>query len=153
MFIPTIKDDPMQDTIIFIPVLLMVLLTAVVWARMLQVRVTAMKQIQLHPEKMKSQQAKSLLPEAANIPAENFINIFEVPVLFYVLIGFMLITEQVSNFSIFAAFVFVFLRYIHSFIALTYNKVTQRFLVYVVSSLVLWAMWGHFAFQLFKSML
>ena len=71
----------------------MVLLTAFVWARMLQVRVAAMKQIRLHPEKMKSQQAKSLLPEAANIPAENFINIFEVPVLFYVLIGFMLIME------------------------------------------------------------
>ena len=143
----------MQDNIIFIPVFLMVLLTAMVWARMLQVRVAAMKQIRLHPEKMKSQQAKSLLPETANIPAENFINIFEVPVLFYVLVGFMLIVDQVSNFSIFAAFLFVFLRYIHSFIALTYNKVTQRFLVYVLGSLVLWVMWGHFAFQLFKPML
>ena len=143
----------MQDKVIFIPVFLMVLLTAIVWARMLQVRVAAMKQVRLHPEKMKSQQAKSLLPETANIPAENFINIFEVPVLFYVLVGFMLIADQVSNFSIFAAFVFVFLRYIHSFIALTYNKVTQRFLVYVLGSLVLWVMWGHFAFQLFKPML
>lgn len=143
----------MQDKVIFIPVFLMVLLTAIVWARMLQVRVAAMKQIRLHPEKMKSQQAKSLLPETANIPAENFINIFEVPVLFYVLVGFMLIADQVSNFSIFAAFLFVFLRYIHSFIALTYNKVTQRFLVYVLGSLVLWVMWAHFAFQLFKSML
>ena len=143
----------MQDKVIFIPVFLMVLLTATVWARMLQVRVAAMKQVRLHPEKMKSQQAKSLLPETANIPAENFINIFEVPVLFYVLVGFMLIVDQVSNFSIFAAFLFVFLRYIHSFIALTYNKVTQRFLVYVLGSLVLWVMWGHFAFQLFKPML
>ncbi|MFT5592135.1 MAG: hypothetical protein ACI8SR_000492 [Oceanicoccus sp.] len=143
----------MQDKIIFIPVFLMVLLTAIVWARMLQVRVAAMKKIRLHPEKMKSQQAKALLPEAANIPAENFINIFEVPILFYVLIGFMLITEQVSDFNVFAAFVFVFLRYMHSFIALTYNKVTQRFLVYVLGTLVLWAMWGHFAFQLFKPVL
>ena len=142
----------MQDKVIFIPVFLMVLLTAIVWARMLQVRVAAMKQIRLHPEKMKSQQAKSLLPETANIPAENFINIFEVPVLFYVLVGFMLIVDQVSNFSIFAAFLFVFLRYMHSFIALTYNKVTQRFLVYVLSSLVLWTMWGHSAYQLFKTM-
>jgi hypothetical protein len=143
----------MQDKIIFIPVFLMVLLTAIVWARMLQVRVAAMKKIRLHPEKMKSQQAKALLPEAANIPAENFINIFEVPILFYVLIGFMLITEQVSDFNVFAAFVFVFLRYMHSFIALTYNKVTQRFLVYVLGTLVLWAMWGHFVFQLFKPVL
>jgi len=137
----------MSKEIIFLPVILMVLLTIVVWGRMLVVRMSAMKSVRIHPEKMKSQKAKELLPEGANIPAENFVNLFEVPVLFYLLVTFLYLSDTVSLFYIITGFIYVFLRYIHSFIALTYNKVIHRFQAYLLSCLVLWAMWGKFSYH------
>jgi hypothetical protein len=137
----------MSKEMIVLPVILLVLLTIVVWARMLVVRMSAMKLVRIHPEKMKSQKAKELLPEEANIPAENFINLFEVPVLFYVLAVFLYVSDNVSLFYLGAGFTYVALRYVHSFIALTYNKVIHRFQAYLLSCLVLWVMWGAFAYH------
>ena len=137
----------MIKEMIFLPVILLVLLTVIVWVRMFVVRMSAMKLVRVHPEKMKSQKAKALLPEEANIPAENFINLFEVPVLFYVLATFLYVSDSVSLFYIVTAFTYVALRYVHSFIALTYNRVMHRFQAYLLSCLVLWVMWGKFAYH------
>ncbi len=137
----------MLKEIIFLPVISLVLLTIIVWGRMLFVRVAAMKSVKIHPEKLKSQKAKSLLPDDANIPAENFANLFEVPVLFYLLATFLYVSDSVSWFYIIAGFSYVLLRYAHSFIALTYNKVMHRFTVYLLSCLVLWIMWGAFSYH------
>ena len=137
----------MSKEIIVLPVILLAFLTVVVWVRMFIVRMSAMKSVRIHPEEMKSQKAKELLPEEANIPAENFINLFEVPVLFYVLTTFLYISDSVSLFYMITAFTYVALRYVHSFIALTYNKVMHRFLAYFLSCLVLWIMWGKFAYH------
>lgn len=133
--------------IYILPVILLVLLTVVVWVRMLVVRMTVMKLVRFHPEKMKSKKAKELLPEAENIPAENFINLFEVPVLFYIVVVFLYISDGVSLFYIITAFTYAALRYTHSFIALTYNKVIHRFQEYLLSCLILWVMWRNFSYH------
>ena len=137
----------MQQNIILIPAFLMVLLTSIVWLWMIVVRIQAMKTVKLHPEKMKSQAAKTMLPEEANIPAENFANQFEVPVLFYALIAFIYITESVSNAYLIGLFLYVALRLLHSFIALTYNRVIHRFISYLLSCLILWGLWIGFTFE------
>ena len=141
----------MPNESILVPVFLMVLLTIIVWVRMFIVRLSAMKSARLHPEKMKSQQAKTLLPESANVVSENFVNIFEVPTLFYALVGFLMITDQVSLSYVVGAYIYVFLRAIHSTVVMTYNRVMHRFSVYVLSCIVLWLMWANFAFQIFTA--
>ena len=115
---------------------------------MLKKRIGGMKKNRVHPEKMKSQQAKALLPEHASISAENFSNIFEVPTLFYVLLGFIFMTQSTSVSLLVLAFAYVLLRTLHSGITLTYNKVMHRFPTYVLSCLVLWIMWINFAYEL-----
>lgn len=138
----------MTQELIFLPAFFMVLLTIFVWAYMLKKRIGGMKKNRVHPEKMKSQQAKALLPEHASISAENFSNIFEVPTLFYVLLGFIFMTQSTSVSLLVLAFAYVLLRTLHSGITLTYNKVMHRFPTYVLSCLVLWIMWINFAYEL-----
>ena len=46
-----------------------------------------------------------------------------------------------------ASWTYVALRALHSFIHCTYNRVLQRFAVYVASSILLWGMWAAFALK------
>ncbi len=139
----------MPANLLLLPVFLMVLLTMVVWYRMLTVRVAALKTARIHPEKLKSQAARSLLPNEAHIPAENFANQFEVPVLFYALMGFLYITDSANYYFLAAALCYVALRIVHSTIALTYNRVMHRFSSYIASCIVLWGMWIAFGISLY----
>lgn len=143
----------MTKEVILLPIISLVLLTIIVWFRMLVLRVSAIKTVRIHPEKMKSQKAKELMPEAVNIASENFANLFEVPVVFYLLSLLVFVTDSVSGFYLITAISYVSLRYAHSFIALTYNRVMHRFSVYVLSCIVLWVMWGVFLFQTVSSLL
>ena len=45
------------------------------------------------------------------------------------------------------AWAFVALRYLHSYIHCTYNRVKHRFSAYLFSGLALWALWGMLAFS------
>lgn len=141
----------MTQELILLPAFFMVLLTIFVWAYMIKKRIAGMKENRVHPEKMKSQQAKSLLPEHTSISAENFSNIFEVPTLFYVLLGFIFMTQSTSVSLLVLACVYVALRTLHSGITLSYNKVMHRFPTYILSCLVLWVMWANFAYALMAS--
>lgn len=142
----------MTKELILLPIISLVLLTIIVWFRMLVLRVTAMKAVRIHPEKMKSQKAKELMPEAVNIASENFVNLFEVPVVFYLLSILLFVTDSVSGLFLIGAISYVALRYVHSFITLTYNRVMHRFSVYVLSCLVLWVMWALFFYQTVSSL-
>lgn len=140
----------MTQELILLPAFFMVLITMIVWVFIFKRRIQGMKDNRIHPEKLKSQSAKSLLPESAHIPAENFTNIFEMPVLFYVMVGFVYMTQTLSPALLGLAWIFVALRAVHSAIHLSYNRVMHRFMVYITSCLVLWIMWGYFAYILFN---
>jgi hypothetical protein len=81
-------------------------------------------------------------------PADNFRNLFEVPVLFYVLCGYLAITQFTSLLLLACAWGFVFLRAIHTYIHLTSNTVIRRFQAFVASTIVLYVMWGIFLVKL-----
>jgi hypothetical protein len=57
------------------------------------------------------------------------------------------LAEHVSRFFVMGAWLYVALRYIHSFIHLTYNRVIHRFAVYVLSTVILFTLWGVVAVQ------
>ena len=59
--------------------------------------------------------------------SDNFRNLFEVPVLFYALCGFLAITQLTTLLLLACAWGYVVLRAAHSYIHLTSNKVMRRF--------------------------
>lgn len=131
-------DDPQ---IIFLPLLAQVLLTALVWIWMYITRITEMTKKRISPDKLAITTDAAPLLKAVAGPAENFSNLFEVPVLFYIAILTIYITQMVNSLFLGLAILYVTLRYVHSFIHCTYNKVTQRFFVYIASTFVVWVMW------------
>ena len=78
----------------------------------------------------------------------SFHNQLEVPMLFYVLAILILVTDIQSQLLMNMAWVYVGLRYLHALIHIAYNKVIHRFTVYIISCLVLLAMWVLFLFEI-----
>ena len=118
----------------------MVALVAVVMLRMLAVRVAEMKALRLPTQAF----ATSLQRDARLTKvqaADNYRNLFEMPVLFYAACALLLATGQASPGQAVAAWVFVALRIAHSLIHCTYNNVDHRFAMYAASSFVVFGMW------------
>lgn len=137
----------MNQTAIFYPIAAMMLLVAVVTGLMLKERIGEMKARKIHPNKVNtsSQMAQVLQSTQA---ADNYKNLFEMPVLFYVLCLALFATQSVTSDWLYAAWAYVALRYAHSYIHITYNKVTHRFYVFAASLTLLLTMWLVFAWQL-----
>lgn len=77
--------------------------------------------------------------------ADNFSNLLETPVLFYTICIILFATGEVTKFQLVLAWIYVFLRVVHSLIHVTYNRVVHRWAVYVTSTVCLFIMWGNFA--------
>lgn len=139
----------MQASPILLPALAMVLLTFVVWMRMFFVRIGEMQRERIHPQAV----ATSAMAAARFIDtraADNFRNLFELPVLFYLALVVASLTAQVNAAILVLAWTFVALRVTHSWIQCSYNKVMHRFYAYFIGALVLWALWGVLAFGLLR---
>ena len=134
----------MDAKLIFMPAVAMVALTFVVWWRMYVVRIGQMKRERIHPQAVAtSAQSSARLTDSC--AADNFRNLFELPVLFYVALVVAAITGQVNATTIALAWAFVLLRIVHSAIHCTYNKVMHRFYAYVAGGMALWLLWGAIA--------
>ncbi|MCL2308885.1 MAG: MAPEG family protein [Proteobacteria bacterium] len=84
--------------------------------------------------------------ESANVPADVslpnriFMNLVEVPVLFYALVLIAFVTNEVNQVTVGLAWLYVALRFAHSLIYFTYNRVVHRFAAFTASNLVVLAM-------------
>jgi hypothetical protein len=74
-----------------------------------------------------------------------FHNQLELPLLFYVLVAFALITRQADLLFVVMSWLFVALRMVHAFIFVTSNRVSHRFFAFIAGSAVLLLMWIIFA--------
>lgn len=137
----------MTDPRIFLPALAMAGLTFVVWLRMYFSRIGEMKRERIHPQSVATspQMAAALKDTRA---ADNFRNLFELPVLFYLALVVAVQTAQVGALTLALAWTFVALRALHSAIHCSYNKVIHRFYVYFAGGVALWALWAVLAFGL-----
>ena len=131
----------MESQAIFLPALAMVALTICVWLRMYAARIGEMKRERIHPQAVatSAQMAARLSDTRA---ADNFRNLFELPVLFYLALVVAAITAQVTTLVLVLAWLFVALRVLHSVIHCGYNKVMHRFKAYLLGGVVLWLLWG-----------
>jgi hypothetical protein len=125
---------------IFYPALAMVALTFAVLAVMFRRRVAQMTRDRIHPQKVAtSQQTAVLFTDVA--PADNFRNLFEMPVLFYLALVVAALTGQVTILVLALAWTYVAARALHSAIHCSYNKVMHRFRAYALSVFVLLVLW------------
>ena len=93
------------------------------------------------------------LGESANVPAytslanRNYMNLLELPVLFYVLCLMLFVTDRVDATFYELAWVYVGLRLLHSIVHVTFNHVFTRLTLFATSNFVLLAMWVLFFVQ------
>jgi hypothetical protein len=123
------------------PVFAMVGLTFVVWVRLYAVRIPEMRRRRIHPQSVATSITKAGKYEDVRA-SDNFVNLFEVPVLFYVAAFTTIALGLVTSLSLGLAWTYVGLRVLHSGIQCSYNKVMHRFTVYSLSCLVLLALWA-----------
>jgi hypothetical protein len=136
----------MKDAI-FWPMLAQVAVVTAVFVRLGVVRFGEMKAKRIHPQAVATTRSASQVLEDVST-ADNFRNLFEVPVLFFAVCLALAITDLVSPLQVTLAWAFVALRAVHSFIHTTYNKVLHRFTAYFLASLCVVAMWIVFAVSL-----
>ena len=126
---------------IFLPFLLMMALTILVWLYMYYHRLTYISRNKVDPETLKSGiTAQTELPANLVDPSNNLKNLFEIPVLFYVLCLYLFVTGSVDSLYVTCAWLFFVFRALHSAVHCTVNIVKLRFGVYAASTIVLWFM-------------
>ncbi len=146
---PLTQLPSMDVRLMYWPAVAMVALTFAVWLRLYIVRIGEMRRERIHPQSIAtSAQAAARLRDTR--AADNFRNLFELPVLFYLAVVVAAQTAQVGVWTLALAWVFVLLRVLHSAIHCSYNKVMHRFSVYFAGALVLWLLWGVVALGLWR---
>jgi hypothetical protein len=126
------------------PLFAMVLLTFVVQARMYFTRIAEMRRLRIHPQAVatSAQAAGRFVDTRA---ADNFRNLFELPVLFYAALALAFTLAATDPATLALAWLFVALRVLHSAIQCSYNKVMHRFQAYLGGALVLLLLWTRLA--------
>ena len=81
------------------------------------------------------------VPGDVSIPNRNYMNLLELPTLFYPVCLALLVLGKVDGADLTLAWVYVALRTVHSLIHLTYNRVVHRLLVFATSNVVLSVLW------------
>ncbi len=80
-------------------------------------------------------------PEYLRVMSRHVVNLYEAPVLFYTISIIAFVTETVSILTLALAWAYVALRYVHSYIHLTSNRVVHRFRIFATSQFVLLILW------------
>jgi len=80
-------------------------------------------------------------PEYLRVLSRHVVNLYEAPVLFYAVSIIAFVTETTTTLLLALAWIYVALRYVHSYIHLTSNNVLYRFRLFAISQLVLLVLW------------
>lgn len=98
---------------------------------------------QIGPEDFKYGES-SRVPGSVSLPNRNYMNLTELPVLFYAVCLMFYVTNRTDETIVWLAWAFVAARALHSLVHVTYNNVFHRLSVFIVSNLLLGAMWVMF---------
>lgn len=125
----------------------MVVLVALVGLCLYLRRVAEMRRKRIHPQAVALSAQMAAVAEDTRA-SDNFRNLFEIPVLFYALAGMALAVGHTPDWLVEGAWGFVALRYLHSFIQCTYNRVLHRLPAFIAGFVLLLALWVAFFFSL-----
>lgn len=88
------------------------------------------------------------VPGHVALANRNYMNLLELPVLFYAVCGALYVTGTVDGLALGLAWTYVAVRAVHSLVHLTYNGVVHRLALFAVSNFVLMALWVVFAVRI-----
>ncbi len=137
----------MSEHAILFPVLAMAALTFAIGIVMARRRFREMRERRIRPQEVASAAVMSTMLKDTG-PADNFRNLFELPVLFYTAILIIYSAKLATPLYIALAWLFVGSRLVHSIIHCTSNRVRYRFYAYLFGFFTLVAMWALLAWDL-----
>ena len=139
----------MDPAAILYPVFAMFLLVCIVLLRMRSMRFASVPRREVPVAYYQAFQ-NATEPEPLRVIARHFANLFEMPVLFYVTADMIYVTRQTTPWLVACAWIYVALRYVHTWVHLGRNDVAMRFSVYFASFAVLLVMWATLLVQLVR---
>ena len=113
----------MINNVILLPMFAMIILTAIVWFIMCRKRIGYVRKERINPQDLADASDMKEIMKPVQAPANNFANLFEVPVLFYAAVLTAYVVQANGTLIIILLWVFVVLRYVHSYAQLTNNIV------------------------------
>lgn len=123
---------------ILLPLLAMLALTMLVWIVMFATRGYYISAAKINVQDFaRPEPLNAALPDYAIKPSNNFKNLFEVPVVFYVMVLYLAVSGTADDTHLLCAWIFVGFRALHSLIHCTINNVNLRGMVYAVSCIAL----------------
>ncbi|MEG3082536.1 MAPEG family protein [Sphingomonas sp. PB2P12] len=134
------------------PMVVLIAWTLVMLGWMLATRLPAMKAAGVDMGKLVGTQAADAdrsLPPQAQWKAHNYNHLMEQPTLFYAVCTVLAFSGTGNGVNAWIAWAYVGLRIAHSLVQATSNRVRGRFLVFVLSSLMLVALTLHAALAVF----
>lgn len=134
------------------PVVVLIAWTLVMWVWMIAARLPAMKAAGIDLGKLtggKGSDADKVLPPQAQWPSHNYNHLLEQPTIFYAVALVIALTGTGDGVNAMIAWGYVGLRIVHSIVQATFNRVSVRFALFVLSSLALVALTLHAAMAVF----
>ena len=123
------------------PAIALTIWTMIIWAWMYVTRIPAMQKAKIDPDQ--AQMAGLLdqkLPPQVQWKAHNYNHLHEAPTVFYAVVIMLVLLGAGDGMNAFLAWIYTGLRVIHSLVQVTANKVMVRFVLFLLSSIVLIAL-------------
>ena len=128
----------MYDHGLIAPVVALVIWSLIVWVWMYATRLPAMQQAGVKPsEGAYARELNAKMPPYARRVADNYNHLMEQPTIFYALCFALQFIEQTHPVNIGLAWTYVALRVMHTLVQCLFNVVPLRFLLFVLSTIVL----------------
>ena len=122
------------------PTVALMIWTMVVWGWMYATRIPAMQKAKVDVDRLVNDPDASLdrtLPANVQWKAHNYNHLHEAPTVFYAVAIILAILGAGDGPNAFLAWIYVGLRVAHSLVHVTANKVMVRFVLFLLSSIVL----------------
>ena len=134
------------------PVAVLAVWTMVIWGWMYATRIPAILKAKIDSDALVRSGVKSfdgILPPEVQWKAHNYNHLHEAPTVFYAVALALAFMGQGNGLNGVLGWIYVGLRIVHSLVQATVNKVTLRFAIFVLSSLVLIMLVAHTAIAAF----
>ena len=131
----------MKSSDILLPFFGVMLLTLVVWMYMYIRRTSYLMRQKIDLRTVDTpEKAASVVPGEISLASHNLKNLIELPVIFYAICLYLLVSDSVDKIHLLAAWWFFAFRVAHSLIHCTNNTVEHRFAAYMLAAVALWVM-------------
>jgi hypothetical protein len=124
------------------PLFVQVAITFVLLLAMAFLRVKSIKSGKVHPKDVALGQPNWM--EKATKFGNSYHNQLQIPVLFYLLIVLLMVTNLADSTFLYCAWGYVGLRLLHAIIHVSNNNILMRFYAFAASNVLLMVMWGRF---------